>query len=47
MGPKLGRVFKIGMQPVNMFGAIYYSPLHDGPSEKWTARVGLTLLFPE
>jgi hypothetical protein len=46
-GPKVGRVFHIGKQPVNMFGAVYYSPLHDGPSEKWTARVGLTLLFPE
>jgi hypothetical protein len=46
-GPKVGRVFNIGKQPVNMFGAVYYSPLHDGPSEKWTARVGLTLLFPE
>jgi hypothetical protein len=47
MGPKVGRVFHIGKQPVNAFGAVYYSPLDDGPSEKWTARVGLTLLFPE
>jgi hypothetical protein len=47
IGPKVGRVFHIGKQPVNAFGAVYYSPFHDGPSEKWTARVGLTLLFPE
>jgi hypothetical protein len=47
LGPKLGRVFHIGKQPVNAFGAVYYSPLHDGGSAKWTFRVGLTLLFPE
>jgi hypothetical protein len=47
MGPKVGRVFHIGKQPVNAFGAVYYSPLDDGASQKWTARVGLTLLFPE
>ena len=47
MGPKVGRITKIGKQPVNIFGAVYYSPFDDGPSEQWTARVGLTLLFPE
>jgi len=47
LGPKLGRVFHIGKQPVNAFGAVYYSPLNDGASPEWTARVGLTLLFPE
>jgi hypothetical protein len=47
LGPKVGRVFHIGKQPVNAFGAAYYSPLNDGASPKWTARVGLTFLFPE
>lgn len=47
LGPKVGRVFNIGKQPVNAFGAVYYSPLNDGASPEWTARVGLTLLFPE
>ena len=26
---------------------VYYSPLHDGPSAKWTARFNLSFLFPE
>jgi len=47
MGPKLGRVFKIGNQAVNAFGAVYYSPLNDGASEEFSFRVGLTLLFPK
>jgi len=46
-GPKLGRVFKMGAQPVNLFGAVYYDPNDDGPSAKWTAKINLTLLFPE
>jgi hypothetical protein len=36
----------VGDQQVNIFGGIY-TPFHDGPSEKFTARVGLTFLFPE
>ena len=47
IGPKLGRVFKIGKQSVNGFGGMYYSPLNDGPTARWTAKIGLTLLFPK
>ena len=47
IGPRLGRVMKIGEQPVNLFGAVYYDPNDDGPSAKWTAKINLTLLFPE
>jgi hypothetical protein len=48
IGPQLGRVFKIGKRPVKMFGAVYYNPEDDaGPTPEWTAKIGLTLLFPK
>ena len=48
LGPKVGRVFRIGKQPVKMFGAVYHNPIDDGgATAKWTAKIGLTLLFPK
>jgi hypothetical protein len=48
LGPQVGRVFKIGKQPVKMFGAVYHNPIDDGgATAKWTAKIGLTFLFPE
>jgi hypothetical protein len=44
----VGRVFKISKAPVKMFGAVYYNPEDDnGATAEWTAKVGLTFLFPE
>ena len=48
IGPQLGKVTKIGKQPVKMFGAVYYNPEDNaGPTPEWTAKFGLTLLFPK
>ena len=47
IGAVLGRVFKLGKLPVKAFGESYYSPGNDGPSKRWTIKLGLTLLFPE
>ena len=47
IGPRLGRVTKVGNQPINFFGAVYYNPEDDGPSAKWTAKINVTLLFPD
>jgi hypothetical protein len=49
IGPVLGRVFKIGKLPVKLFGAVYYNPTEpdDSPAAEWTAKFGLTFLFPE
>ncbi len=48
LGPQVGRVLKLGKQHVKMFGAVYYNPEDDaGPTAKWTAKFGLTLLFPK
>ena len=46
-GPRVGRVMKLGSQPVNLFGAVYYNPNSDGPTATWTAKINLTLLFPK
>jgi hypothetical protein len=48
IGPQLGRVFKIGKLPVKLFGAVYYNPEDEaGPTPEWTAKFGLTFLFPK
>jgi hypothetical protein len=48
LGGQVGRVFKIGKQPVKMFGEILHNPVDNGgPTAKWTAKFGLTFLFPE
>jgi hypothetical protein len=46
-GPRVGKVMKLGSQPVNLFGAVYYNPNSDGPTSTWTAKINLTLLFPK
>jgi hypothetical protein len=48
LGPRVGRVMKLGKLPVNMFGQVTYNPEDDaGPTPKWTAKFNLTLLFPK
>ena len=48
IGPQVGKITKIGKQPVKMFGAVYYNPEDDaGPTPEWTAKFGLTFLFPK
>jgi hypothetical protein len=48
LGGQAGRVTKLGKQPVKLFGEVLYNPEDDnGPTAEWTARVGLTFLFPE
>jgi hypothetical protein len=48
LGGQVGRVMKIGHQPVKLFGEILYNPSkNNGPTAKWTAKANLTFLFPE
>jgi hypothetical protein len=48
LGPVVGKVTKIGKVPVKLFGEVLYNPEDDaGPTAEWTAKVGITLLFPE
>jgi len=47
-GARVGRVMKLGKQPANLFGQVYYnSEDHDGEiSPEWTYKVNMTFLFP-
>jgi hypothetical protein len=48
LGGQVGKVTKLGKQPVKLFGEVLYNPEDDnGPTAEWTARVGLTFLFPK
>ena len=48
LGPRLGKVFKIGTQPLNLFGQVTYnSEDHDNEiSADVTYKINLTFLFP-
>jgi hypothetical protein len=45
----LGKVFKIGKLPLNLYSGIYYDPMthNDQSSNTWSWKVNLTLLFPK
>ena len=47
MGPRLGRVTKIGDQAVNIFGGAYYNPVSSVGTSRWSFKLSLSLLFPE
>jgi hypothetical protein len=48
LGPQVGKVTKLGKMPVKIFGALYFNPEDEaGPTAEWTAKVGITFLFPE
>jgi hypothetical protein len=48
LGGQAGKVTKLGKQPVKLFGEVLYNPEDDnGPTAEWTARAGLTFLFPQ
>jgi hypothetical protein len=48
-GPVLGKVFKLGKMPLNLYSGVYYDPMrHDDASTNvWSWKVNLTLLFPK
>ncbi len=45
----LGKVCKIGCQPVNIFVEPFYTPegLRRGPASEWGVKLNVTFLFPE
>jgi hypothetical protein len=48
LGPQVGKVTKLGKMPVKIFGALYFNPEDEaGPTAEWTAKVGITFLFPK
>jgi hypothetical protein len=48
LGGQVGRVTKLGKQPVKLFGEVLYNPEDDnGPTAEWTAKINITFLLPE
>jgi len=48
LGGQVGRVMKLGKQPVKLFGEVLYNPEDDnGPNAEWTAKVNVTFLLPK
>jgi hypothetical protein len=43
----VGKVTKIGKQPMNIFGEVFGNPWDDGPSPEWSAKLSVTFLFPD
>jgi hypothetical protein len=48
LGGQVGRVMKLGKQPVKLFGEVLYNPEDDnGPTAEWSAKVNITFLIPK
>lgn len=48
LGARLGRVFTIGKQPINMFFQSWYNPVSSrGASANYAFKLNLTFLFPQ
>jgi hypothetical protein len=48
LGASLGRVQKLGKQPVKWFTEVLYNPVDDnGATSEWSIKFNLTFLFPE
>ena len=47
IGGGLGRIFKIGDQPVSAYVSAYYNAVHPTNAPNWQLRTELSLLFPE
>jgi hypothetical protein len=46
-GGGVGRVFKIGKQPVKMSGSIYYNAIRPDDASDWDLQFTITFLFPK
>jgi hypothetical protein len=47
LGVRIGKVTKIGKQPVNLFVEPIYQPVDDGVQMEWAVKLNVTLLFPQ
>lgn len=47
VGARVGKVMKLGKQPVNLFGQATYNPNDDIVAPEWTIKFNLTMLFPK
>jgi hypothetical protein len=48
LGGRVGKVTRLGKQPVKLFGEVLYNPEDDnGPTAEWSAKLNITFLIPE
>ena len=47
VGGGVGRIFKLGDQPVSAYISAYYNAIHPTDAPNWQLRAELSLLFPE
>jgi len=47
IGPRLGKVTKLGNQHLNIFGGSYYNAESTAGAGKWTFKLSVSLLFPK
>ena len=47
IGPRLGKVTKLGDQHLNVFGGAYYNPEDTIGTGKWSFKLSVSLLFPK
>jgi len=47
IGGGIGRIFKLGDQPVSAYISGYYNAVHPTGTPNWQLRAELSLLFPE
>lgn len=47
IGPRFGKVTKLGSQHLNVFGGTYYNPVNTDGTAKWSFKLSVSLLFPQ
>ena len=47
LGGGIGRIMKLGAQPVNIGAQVYGNPVHPPGGSPWSLRVQFTMLFPK
>jgi hypothetical protein len=47
VGGGVGRVFKLGLQPVNVLAQVYGNPVHAVSGSSWGVRLQIAFLFPK
>jgi hypothetical protein len=47
VGGGIGRIMKLGVQPVNIGAQVYANPVHPPGGSPWSLRLQFTMLFPK
>ncbi len=47
IGPRLGKVTKIGNQQLKIYGGAYYNPVDTTGTAEWTFKLNISFLFAQ